>query len=125
TILGSKHTFTLDDGAGLATPDQGGATPTITPDEHKAVCNQYAVSFLRMYVRDGVPGASDFDRVFGPGGMSTTASSGNITIRWKLPDADPTYLALFDEATGAGPGNTTFGDAITTSGAMTATSSET
>ena len=62
TILGSKHTYTLD----TPTPDQGGPAATITPDEHKKVCNQYSISFLRARVRDAAPNATDVDRLFGP-----------------------------------------------------------
>ncbi len=120
TILGSKHTYTLD----TPFPDQGGTTATITPDEHKAVCNQYGVAFLRARVRDASPDVNDLNRVFGPGGMTTTASSGNVTLRWKTPIAS-VYAARFDEATGAGPGKTDAGDAITTEGSVVATSYET
>ena len=121
TILGSKHTYTLD----IPFPDQGGTTATITPDEHKAVCNQYGIAFLRARVRDETPNAADLSRIFGAAGMSTTVSSGNVTIRWKPPSTDGSYLARFDEAIPGGAGNTVPGDAITSDGSMSLASFET
>jgi hypothetical protein len=121
TILGSKHTYTLD----TPYPDQGGATATITPDEHKAVCNQYGIAFLRARVRDETPAAADLARIFGAAGMHTTVSSGDVTIRWKPPATDLSYLARFDEAIPGGAGNTVPGDAITNEGGLTLASFET
>ena len=121
TILGSKHTYTLD----IPTPDQGGATATITPDEHKAVCNQYGIAFLRARVRDATPNPTDLARIFGAAGMHTTVSSGDVTIRWKAPTADPTTFALFDEPIPGGAGKTVPGDAITNEGGLTLASFET
>jgi hypothetical protein len=123
TILGSKHTYTLD----TPYPDQGGTTATITPDEHKRVTHYYSVPFLRAYVRDATAAAADLDRVAGPGGLSvaSTVSTGDATIRWHLPNADPAYIEKFDEALGTTPTTTIAGGTITLSGGMTATSYET
>ena len=122
TILGSKHTFTFDDPTDF--PTQGGTPPTITPDEHKAVCNQYSVAFLRARVRDATPDPTDLDRIFGATGMTSTASSGDVLIRWKTPSSS-TWLARFDEPIPGGPGKTDAGAAITTEGSVSADSFET
>ncbi|GAC1351169.1 MAG: hypothetical protein NVSMB1_01600 [Polyangiales bacterium] len=122
TILGSKHTYTLD----KPLPSQGGTPATITPDEHKAVCNFYAVSFLRARLRDESPDPTDLDRIAGPSGMSVPAavSSGNVTLRWR-PVNSSVYLERFEEALGTTPLKTEGGDAITLEGGMTAVSYET
>ena len=123
TILGSKHTFTLD----TPYPDQGGPTATITPDEHRRVCQYYAVPFLRAYVRDAAPAAKDLDIVAGPGGLSvaSTVSSGDATLRFRPENAYSAWIEKFDEALGTTPSTTVAGDTLTLAGSMTAVSYET
>jgi hypothetical protein len=123
TILGSKHTYTLD----TPTPDQGGPTATITPEEHKRVTHYYSIPFLRAYVRDASPAAADLDRVAGAGGLGVDASvsSGDATLRWRPVNAYPSWIEKFDEDLGSTPTKTSSGDAITLSGGMIATSYET
>jgi hypothetical protein len=120
TILGSKHTYTFD---ANAKPDQGGATATITPDEHKAVCVQYSTAFLRAYVRDGSPNASDLDRVGGPGGLSSTVSSGGVLLSYRPQYSSP-YIAKFDTASPTIPQNDS-GTTLTFTGSMKLASFET
>ncbi|MGZ3424209.1 MAG: poly(ethylene terephthalate) hydrolase family protein [Polyangiales bacterium] len=120
TILGSKHTFTFD---ANATPDQGGTPPTITPAEHKAVCVQYSTAFLRANVRDATPNPTDLDRVGGPGGLSSTVSSGGVLLSYR-PQYSSTYVAKFDTASPTTPTNDTGAD-VTVSGGMKVASFET
>ena len=123
TILGSKHTYTLD----TPTPDQGGPAATITPDEHKRVTHYYSVPFLRAFVRDAAATSADLDRISGPGGLSVDASvsTGDATIRWRPPSTYASFLEKFDEALGTTPTTTVAGDPLVLSGGMTATSYET
>ena len=123
TILGSKHTYTLD----TPTPDQGGPAPTITPDEHKRVTHYYSVPFLRAYLRDAAPTAADLDRVAGPRGLGVDASvsSGDATLRWRPASTYASWIEKFDEDLGTTPSKTVAGDAITLSGGMSAFSYET
>jgi hypothetical protein len=116
TILGSKHTFTLDDWS----PTQGGSTPTVTADEHKAVTNQYGVAFMRARVRDAVPGATDLDRIAGPGGFTTTASTGDVLLSWRLKQTDP-HVSKFQDAVGTFPVKTDAGGTLTVTGSMSGT----
>jgi len=120
-ILGSKHTYTLD----FPFPDQGGDAATITPVEHKAVQHYYAVPFLRAFVRDATPAATDLDRVGGPGGMGvpTAVSSGDATIRWRLAPTAP-LISKFDEAKDAPVLKTDAGATVTLEGGMTAVGTE-
>lgn len=122
TILGSKHTFTFD---AHATPDQGGAMPTITPAEHKAVCVQYSTAFLRAYVRDASPTAADLDRISGPGGLSSTVSSGGVLLSYRPKSGFSGWIAKFDASPPDGAENTESGTAVTATGAMKATPLET
>jgi hypothetical protein len=123
TILGSKHTYTLD----TPTPDQGGPAATISPDEHRRVTQYYSVPFLRAYVRDAAPAAADLDRVSGAGGLGVdpSVSSGDATLRWRPPSGYASWLEKFDEDLGTTPSKTISGGAITLSGGMIATSYET
>jgi len=123
TILGSKHTYTLD----TPTPDQGGPAATITPDEHRRVCAYYGLPFVRAYVRDATPAATDLDIVAGPTGLSvpSSVSSGDATIRWRPENAYSSWIEKFDETLGTTPTTTVAGGAITLSGGMTAVSYET
>jgi len=124
TILGGKHTYTLD----TPYPDQGGTAATITPDEEKRVEIAYSVPFLRAYVRDATPAAADIDRATGPGGMGvdlTAISSGDATIRWRPADSYGSWVEKFDEATGVTPTTTVAGGTITLEGGMVASSYET
>ena len=116
TILGSKHTFTLDDWS----PTQGGTAPTVTADEHKAVINQYGVAFMRARVRDATPGASDLGRIAGPSGFVSTASSGDITLSWRLKQTDP-HISKFQDPVGTFPVKTDAGGSLSVSGSMAAT----
>ncbi len=94
TILGSKHTYTLD----TPYPDQGGPAATITPDEHRRVCAYYGVPFLRAYLRDATPAATDLNIVSGPGGLAvaSTVSSGDATLRYRPPNSYSAWLHKFD-----------------------------
>jgi len=123
TILGGKHTYTLD----TPTPDQGGPAATITPDEQKRVQAYYGVPFLRAFLRDATPAAADLLRVTGSAGLSVaaTVSTGDATLRWCPPSSYSSYLEKFDETLGTTPTTTPGGGAITLFGGMTATSYET
>jgi hypothetical protein len=123
TILGSKHTYTLD----TPTPNQGGTPATVTPEEHKRVTQYYSVPFLRAFVRDAVPSAADVARVTGPDGASVplAVSSGDATLRFRPADSATGWIERFDEATGATPATTVGGGAITLTGGMTAVGYET
>jgi hypothetical protein len=121
TILGSKHTFTFD---ANATPHQGGTAPTVTPAEHKAVCVQYSTAFFRAKVRDESPNANDLDRIGGTSGLSSTVSSGGILLSFRPPRAS-TFIARFDDPTGAPLGKTEAGGTFAMTGSMTATPYET
>lgn len=123
TILGSKHTYTLD----TPYPDQGGTAATITPDEHRRVTHHYSIPFLRAYVRDAAPTAKDLDTVAGPGGLAvpSTVSSGDATLRFRPEDAYTSWIEKFDETVGTTPTTTVGGGAIVLSGSMTASSYET
>lgn len=121
TILGSKHTFTFD---ANATPTQGGTAPTISPAEHKAVCVQYSTAFFRANVRDATPAAADLDRIQGPGGSSTTVSSGNVLLSWR-PAKTFKFIAPFDDPAGGPLGKTVDGATMTPTGSMVATTLET
>lgn len=121
TILGSKHTFTFD---ANATPTQGGAAPTVTPEEHKAVCVQYSTAFLRAKVRDEAPNATDLDRISGATGLTSTASSGGILLSFR-PQKSFKFVDRFDDAPPATLGKTDDGATITLTGSMTATPFET
>lgn len=121
TILGSKHTYTFD---ANATPTQGGTMPTISPSEHKAVCVQYSTAFFRAHVRDASPSPSDLDRIGGPGGTSTTVSSGNVLLSWR-PASSAKFVAPFDDPATGPLGKTTDGATMTSSGSMAATPLET
>ncbi len=123
TILGGKHTYTLD----TPMPDQGGPAATISPEEQKRVTQYYAVPFLRAYLRDATPTAADLDRVAGPAGLSIAAavSSGDATVRYRPSNAYASWIEKFDETLGTAPTTTFSGAAITLSGGMIATSYET
>jgi len=121
TILGSKHTYTFDSNA---TPTQGGTPPTITPVEHKAICVQYSTAFFRAKVRDAAPNPTDLDRISGPGGTSTTVSSGNVLLSWR-PANTHKFVALFDDPATGPLGKTVDGATMTASGSMVATPLET
>lgn len=123
TILGSKHTYTLD----TPLPSQGGTPASVTPDEHKNVCAYFGVPFLRAFVRDAAPAAADLLRVTGPEGASVpdAVSSGDATLRYRPSDAASGWVEKFDEPLGATPTTTAGGDAISLAGSMTAVSYET
>ncbi len=123
TILGSKHTFTLD----TPTPHQGGTPPTVTPEEHKRVTHYYSVPFLRAFLRDAAPSAADAARVAGPDGSSVPASvsSGDATLRFRPADSATGWIDRFDHPIGTTPTTTEAGGPITLSGGMAAVSYET
>lgn len=121
TILGSKHTFTFDMNA---TPHQGGTAPTVLPSEHRAVCVQYTTAFLRSKVRDAAPTTADIDRLAGPSGLSSSASSGGVLLSFRPPKAFK-FLARFDDAATSPLGKTEDGAALVLSGSMTALPYET
>ncbi len=71
-------------------------------------------------MRDATPGASDLGRIAGPSGFVSTASSGDITLSWRLKQTDP-HISKFQDPVGTFPVKTDAGGSLSVSGSMAAT----